>query len=516
MSNLLLDVQHLSKTFPGVKALNDVSFGVGSGEIVALVGQNGSGKSTLVKILAGVYDADPGARITLLREPGGETSSRLHFIHQDLGLIDQLSTIENLDLTRPMGRSAVAPTQVRREQRHAREITAGFGGSFDVLAPISSLSAAERTIVAIARALDGWGHYRHVLVLDEPTASLHGEEVKILLSAVRRVADRGAGVVFISHRLDEVVELADRVLCLRDGHLIASVARGGYDHDDLVALIAGHAVGAGDTRPVPRPPGHPLLRARAIRSATVAGLDLDLEAGEILGVSGVLGSGREELAGVLFGATLGHVGSLHVSGSLVKRLDPRQAIAAGIAYVPGDRRRLGAVMALTARENLTLPRLGPLRGKVTGWLHRSAERAEARRWFRRVDVRPFDPERALELFSGGNQQKIVLAKWLRNEPKVLLLDEPTQGVDVGAKAAIYELIANAARDGAGVLVCSSDAKELAMICDRVLVLQEGRLVAELVGPELTEAVLVRAELGEPAEDPGACVRSTPAKASNNA
>lgn len=516
MADRLLDVQHLSKTFPGVNALDDVSFSVGSGEIVALVGQNGSGKSTLVKILAGVYDADPGSRISLAGAAGSEAASTLHFIHQDLGLIDQLSTVENLSLTRPMGRAAVAPTQLRREQRHAREITAGFGGNFDVRAPVGSLSAAERTIVAIARALDGWDHNRHVLVLDEPTASLHGEEVKILIAAVRRVADRGAGVVFISHRLDEVVELADRVLCLRDGRLIAAVDRGGYDHDDLVALIAGHALVAVAERAVSRQPGRLSLSARAINSKTVAGLDLDLEAGEILGISGVLGSGREELAGVLFGATPGDVGSLLVNGSLVRRLRARQAIAAGMAYVPGDRRRLGAVMTLTARENLTLPRLSPLRRKVTGWLDQRAERTEVRRWFRRVDVRPSDPERSLELFSGGNQQKVVLAKWLRTQPKVLLLDEPTQGVDVGAKAAIYELIEGAARDGAGVLVCSSDAKELAMICDRVLVLRKGSRVAELKGVELTEAALVRAELGETAFDPGALVATTSTEGSDHA
>jgi ABC-type sugar transport system ATPase subunit len=490
MSERLLEIRHLSKTFPGLKALDDVSVAVGSGEIVALVGQNGSGKSTLVKVLAGVHQPDPGAEIVL----GSEGSAGLHFIHQDLGLVGRLSTTENLDLSRSLGRRGLLPSPVRSETRHAEQVVAEFGGSFDVRAPVDSLTAAERTIVAIARALDGWENDRNVLILDEPTASLHGDEVQKLFVAVRRVAERGAGVVFISHRLDEVMELADRVLCLRDGCLIADVARGAYDHDDLVELITGAAL-AEAGQDSERRAGAPVLRATGIRAATIAGLDLALRGGEILGVSGVLGSGREEIAGVLFGAAPGDCESLEVDGRAVGRLDPRRAIAVGVAYVPGDRRRAGAVMKMNARENMTLPRLRPLR-RLFGRLDRRAERAEVDRWIERVAVRPAQSERPLELFSGGNQQKIVLAKWLRNDPRALLMDEPTQGVDVGAKAGIYELIANAAATGAGVLICSSDAKELALICDRVIVMRDGRAVAEMERARLSEAGLVRAGIGK--------------------
>jgi ABC-type sugar transport system ATPase subunit len=486
----LLRVRGLSKTFPGLKALDDVSLDVGSGEIVALVGQNGSGKSTLVKVLAGVHQPDPGAEIEL----GEEGRAGLHFIHQDLGLVETLSTIENLDLSRRLDRGALLPAPVRAETRHAEELIAGFGANFDVRAPVAVLSAAERAIVAIARALDGWEHPRNVLVLDEPTASLHGDEVDKLFVAVRRVAEQGAGVVFISHRLDEVIELADRVVCLRDGKLIADVPRGGYDHDDLVELIAGAALVAAEEA-APRAQGEPVLRARGIFGRTIAGVDVTLHGGEILGISGVLGSGREEIAYTLFGAGRGAVAGLEIGGAAVNRLDPRRAVAAGVAYVPGDRHREGAVMKMTARENMTLPRLAPLR-RLFGRLDQREERKEVGRWIDRVEVRPAEPERALELFSGGNQQKIVLAKWLRNDPKVLLLDEPTQGVDVGAKAGIYELIANAAAAGAGILVSSSDAKELALICDRVLVMHDGRVVAEMRGSELSEAGLVRAGLGQ--------------------
>jgi ribose transport system ATP-binding protein len=244
----------------------------------------------------------------------------------------------------------------------------------------------------------------------------------------------------------------------------------------------------------PRPQGEPVLRAKGIHAPTIAGLDLELHAGEILGVSGVLGSGREEVAATLFGAGDGEVAELEIDGAPLERIDPHRAIAAGVAYVPGDRHREGAVMTMTLRENMTLPRLRPLQ-RMLGRLDQGEERREVGRWIERVAVRPAEPERALELFSGGNQQKVVLAKWLRNEPKALLMDEPTQGVDVGAKAGIFELIANAAQNGAGVLVCSSDAKELALICDRVLVMRGGRAVAEVTRSELTEAGLVKAGLG---------------------
>jgi ribose transport system ATP-binding protein len=501
----LLAVRGLSKTFPGITALDKVDLTVGSGEIVALVGQNGSGKSTLVKLLAGVHRADPGGEVTLAGDEGGGPGSGLHFIHQDLGLVGTLSTIENLGLDRTLGRRALLPSPVREERRRAEALIATFGGDFDVSAPVQTLSAAERAIVAIARALDGWEHDRNVLILDEPTAALHGDEAGKLFVAIRRIAERGAGVVFISHRLDEVMELADRVVALRDGRLIADVRRGEFDHDDLVRLIAG-AIADADPDKVARQFGDPVLTARGIAGTTIRRLDLDLRAGEIVGVSGVIGSGREELAQVLFGAAPGSVDHLEVDGVALATLQPHRGIAAGLGFVPADRRTNGAVMQMSARENLTLPRLRPLTGRVTGRLNRGEERREVARWIDAVDVRPAQPERSLELFSGGNQQKIVLAKWLRNRPKVLLLDEPTQGVDVGAKAGIYDLIARTASDGAAVLVCSSDAEELALLCDRVLVMRNGAAVAELSRADINEAALIRAGLG-PAAD-GAAPETT--------
>jgi ribose transport system ATP-binding protein len=494
MSSPLLDIRRLSMTFPGVRALDEVALSVRDGEIVALVGQNGSGKSTLVKVLAGLHAPDPGSEIALGVGPDGSQVS-LHFIHQDLGLVANLSTIENLDLSRAHRHCSLLPTP-RQERRHAEQLIAAFGASFNVTHPISKLSLAERTIVAIARALDGWNHPANVLVLDEPTVSLHGDEVQKLFFAVREVADRGAGVIFISHRLDEVMELADRVVVLRDGQLIADVKRGGFNHDELVRLIAGEMASAHTGHGHPER-GAPVLRARAIQGATIRTLDLDIHAGEVVGISGVLGSGREEVATILFGNRTGTVKDLQVGGRRLAVRGPRESIAAGMAYVPADRHRHGAVMTMNARENMTLPQLRSLRRRFSR-LDRRGEQAEVHSWLGRVNVRPPESERQLALFSGGNQQKIVLAKWLRNRPTVLLLDEPTQGVDVAAKAGLFDLIAGAASAGAGVLISSSDTKELSLVCDRVLVMRDGELAAEVSKPDLSEARLVSAAL-QPAQ-----------------
>jgi ABC-type sugar transport system ATPase subunit len=489
----LLVVEGLSKTFPGLRALSDVDFGVGSGEIVALVGQNGSGKSTLVKILTGIYDADPGARVTFHGQDGEGAAGSVHVIHQDLGLVPQLNTVENLDLGRRHGLGAALPTRAREEIEHAQELLRQFDATFDVTVQVGRLTPAERTIVAIARALDGWSDPRGLLILDEPTAALHSDEVGRLFAAVRHAAARGAGVVFVSHRLDEVMDLADRVVVLRDGRVVADTPVAELDHTELVRLIVGAALE--QARPRDRcAPGEPVLQVRDLAGGTVDGLGLRIREGEVVGVSGILGSGREHVAALLFGAIPRVRGTVAVGGVTLRADDPRAAMRAGAAYVPADRQADGAVMTMRVRENLTLPDLRRLRRRF-GRLDASAERREAGTWMERIALRPAEPERPLELFSGGNQQKVVLAKWLRNEPRVLLLEEPTQGVDVGAKAAIYELVRDAASHGAAVVMASSDTAELATVCDRVVVMRDGAARIELQGRDLTEERLVIEGLG---------------------
>ena len=498
-SEPLLHVNGLSKGFPGVKALQEVSLDVHPGEVVAVVGHNGSGKSTLVKILAGVYEADPGG-VVEVRGVGGQLLTRqgsregLHFIHQDLGLVDTLSSVENLGLGRASRAGHdLAPVRRSAERRRAQQLIARFGANFDTTIPVMSLSPAERAIVAIARALDGWTRPDNVLVLDEPTTAFHGSEVQVLFEAIRRIADAGAGIVFISHRLDEVLGLADRVVALRDGQVVADQPADQLDHGQMVQLIAGRAVADVKMAQASATPTR-VLTVTGLSGGGIRDLDVTLQAGEIVGVSGILGSGREHLAPLLFGARHRTAGRVDVGGRQVRTDDAAAAIVSGMAFLPADRRRGGAVMDMNVRENLTLPLMGPLR-RGFGRLDGKAERAETHHWVQTVGLRPPNPERPLRLFSGGNQQKVVLAKWLRTRPKVLLLDEPTQGVDVGAKDSIYQLIVAAAREGTGVLVCSSDTKELVTLCDRVMVLEGGRVVTELARESLTEARLVREELG---------------------
>ncbi|MHA7167630.1 sugar ABC transporter ATP-binding protein [Arthrobacter bambusae] len=491
---VILTVDRISKSFPGVRALDEVSLQVRCGEIVALLGQNGSGKSTLVKILAGVYMAESGSVVVtgadgVRREP----YDSLHFIHQDLGLIDTLSAVENLALGRHLGSRGLAPLGRRSERHTAEELISRFGSHLDVRRPVAELSPAQRTLVAIARAMSGWTGSNNVLVLDEPTASLNGEEVGILFAAIRQVADAGAGVVFISHRLEEVTELADRVVVLRDGKLVADQSAVGLDADSLAVLITGREATAGAvTAAASASSGPPILTVRGLAGVRVEGFDLDLAPGEIVGVAGSIGSGREQLAALIYGAHRRQAGDVAVNGRNV-RPGPRASRRAGLALVPADRRAHGGVMTLSAIENLVLPDLWAFAHCFQ--LSRRRQEAEFRTWAKRVGLQPPDPERALGLFSGGNQQKVVIARWLRIEPSVLLVEEPTQGVDVGASEAIRQLVIDAAAQGVAVLVTSSDNADLIRMCDRVLVLRDGVAAAELHGSDINEHRLTRECLG---------------------
>ena len=481
----LLTIESLSKTFPGVLALDDVNLTLDVGEIVGLVGHNGSGKSTLVKVLAGIHRPDPGSHIDL--------NGSIHFIHQDLGLVPLLNTIENLALGRREGIRAFAPTR-RAERAEATRLIARFGGLFDVTLPISEISPAECTIVAIARATALWSDDRNVLVLDEPTATLHGEEAERLRKVVRQLAANGTGIIYISHHLGEIVELADRAVVLRDGKVILNAPRGEYDHERLVAAISGRAsIESAPVRPI-RTESAVKLRVCELGAEGIDKLDLEVRAGEIVGLSGLIGSGMEHALGAIFGSRPCISGSVEVAGQFVPRMSPHQAIRAGLAFLPGDRRKHGAVLGMSAGENLTLASLSSICNKA-GAIDTAREKAIVEHDMSAVSARPLDPNRNFALFSGGNQQKILLAKWLRTDPSVLLFDEPTQGVDVGAKSGIYQLIRKAAADGAAVLIASTDEKELATVCDRVLIMNDGALLTELTGAEVSEARIIRACLG---------------------
>lgn len=495
----VLDVVALSKTYPGQVALDAAELRVMPGEVHALVGQNGSGKSTLIKLLAGYVKADHGGHALF----GGElvdlwaldrdVRRRIRIVHQDLGLVPSLSTVENLGLGRGYHTDAIGRIRWRSEVRRAQDLLLAFGLAPDVRQPVATLSAAERAAVAIMRALQDWDvDQPGLLVLDEPTASLNRGEVDALFREVRRVADQGAGVLFVSHMLDEVLELADRVTVLRDGKVVAAGEPAtSLDERRLVELIVGRPVA--DLYPnAIQVAGRPVLEVENVFGTSLRAVTLKVHEGEVLGVAGLVGSGREEVAGAIFGATPRFAGKVLVDKRKVFAT-PRDSIRAGLAYVPADRKAVGLDMQERLHEHIVLPRLGPLQGKVR--LRQRAARREAALWAMQLDVQPPLIDRRMEKFSGGNQQKAVLARWLRTEPKVLLLDEPTQGVDVGAKAAIYRKIRDAANDGMAVLVASSDAEELVHVCDRVLVFRAGGVAIELRANTLTVERLIAETLG---------------------
>ncbi|MCW2991770.1 MAG: Monosaccharide-transporting ATPase [Solirubrobacterales bacterium] len=476
-----LEVTALSKTFEGQRALREVDFDVRPGEVHALVGQNGSGKSTLIKILAGFEVPDEGASARIgdtelrLGDAAAAAEARLCFVHQDLGLIDTMSVAENIALATGYTTRRGGRIDWRRERQRARDALDVLSSTLEPDAIVGDLAPVQRAAVAIARALSLAEDGGSFIVLDEPTASLPRTEAERLFEIVRGLAGRGMGVVLVSHHLDEVLGVADRVTVLRDGARVASVAASELDREKLATLIVGREVAAhvpADREAAPAA----TLAVQDLHGDALAGVSFQVSPGEILGLAGIIGSGREEIAPMLFGYRALE-GSVRVADRDVPPSDPQAAIAAGLALVPADRARDGLILDMTVGENLTLGDLRPFwRG---GRLRHREEREDVLGWLDQLDVQPRRPEALVHTLSGGNQQKVLLAKWLRLKPEVLVLDEPTQGVDVGAKVEIYAAVEAAAATGVAVLVSSSDPEELALLCDRVLVLRRGTVAAEL-------------------------------------
>jgi ribose transport system ATP-binding protein len=494
----LLTVRALTKHFGATLALDRVDLDVRAGEVHALVGHNGSGKSTLIKILAGFHEPQGRARVTVRGTPlrfgsaAASLGAGLRFVHQDLGLVNTLSTVENLALGVGFETGRLGRIDWGAARRRARQTMRELGYDFDVTRPVGELAAAERTGIAIARALTRTED-ACLLVVDEPTAMLPRHEVDVLFEAIRRITRRGVGVIYVSHRLDEVFSIADRVTVLRDGRRVGTYALQDLDEHRLVELMMGGA---------PREPqradrvdlrGDRLLAVRELAGAVLRDVSFEIHGGEVVGVAGLTGSGREEVLPLLFGARKRRGGAVEVGGDALPAGSPSAAIAAGVALVPGDRHGLGSVISLLVRENFVLADARRHAGRF--WhLRRGAERAEARRWTTSLDIRPPDPDAPFASLSGGNQQKVVLGKWLRMQPRVLLLDEPTQGVDVGAKAIILDLAREAASAGAAVVIASSDDAELCDCCDRVLVIRDGRIAGALGGDEINSHAVARLQL----------------------
>lgn len=502
----ILRVGGVSKTFGATRALRDVNLSFPAGSVTALLGENGSGKSTLVKILAGLLQPDDegasvevaGRRLPSPLTPESSRQAGFAFVHQDLGLVDELTVADNVALSYGFLAAATAPVRRRAERQRTGRLLGRFGVDADPDWLVADLSPSQKTMLAVARAFGAADEsFTRVVVLDEPTAALTAESVERVLEAIRQARRDGTAVILVSHRLEEVRQIADRTAVLRDGEVVAEQSLEGLSAERLIELMLGHRLARATeatqarTPANERPAAQAVLSARGLSGPRLRDVDLELYPGEVLGVAGLQGCGRSELARVVAGVQrplAGEVtiGTWHTNGFR----GPHEAIAAGIVCVPQDRRAAGVILDLSLRENLTLGDLAPVRRGLS--LSRTKERDEARRLIEQFDIRPGDPELALRHFSGGNQQKTAIARTLRLDPQVLVLDEPTQGIDIGARDEIGRLVRDLCSRGVAVLLASSDGDELIELADRVLVLDRGAVSTTLGRGELTRERLALA------------------------
>ncbi|WP_328702214.1 sugar ABC transporter ATP-binding protein [Belnapia arida] len=507
---MLLELEGIGKSYPGVRALDDVSLHLAAGEVLGLVGENGAGKSTLMKVLGGVVRPDAG-RIRLhgrdfpqlsVAEAGAQG---IAFVHQELSVFDNLDVAANV----LMGREPVWGGPLRLVDRRAARaavapLLARLGADFGPEAPVATLSIAQRQMVEIARALS---MQARIIILDEPTSSLTLSETDRLLATIAALREAGTGIIYISHRLGEITTCADRVTCLRDGRVVGHLARGEINHATMTRLMIGRDLKSLYTPPaaVPREGGGLRIEGLVTEAFPDRSIDLALRPGEILGLAGLVGAGRTSLARALFGVEPALAGRISLGGEELRIGSPREAIAQGIYLVPEDRKRSGLVLDMSIAENVSLPDLdGHARaGLVSGGSE--ARAAEAQRQSLRIRA-PGVAVRAGTL-SGGNQQKVVLGKWLAMRPRALIFDEPTRGVDVGAKGEIYALMRGLADRGVAVLMISSDMEEVIGVSDRVAVMHEGRIAGTLARHEVNEPNILRLATGQRPEQHMATVEA---------
>ena len=502
----MIQLSHIGKTFPGVRALHDVSLSITKGEVLGLVGENGAGKSTLIKILGGVYSQYTGEVIVdgkpqAFRSTRDARDAGIATVHQELALVPHMTVAENLMLGREPTRFGMVDST--RAEAMARDLLADVLGAdhgIDLASPVSHLGVGVQQILEIARAL---GDKARVIILDEPTAALTDGEIERLFALVRARRAAGASFIYISHRLDEITALCDRVAVMRDGELV-DVLPGTAPTNDIVARMTGKELGDVHARGMARKVSAPVLEVTGLAVAhpqlsdrrVVDGISLTVHAGEVVALAGAMGAGRTATLSALFGVARSAVtGRIRVDGKDIVMRSPIDAIAAGLAYVPEDRKAAGLVLDLTIADNLAMAAVAAKRMSRLGLVDAArAERAALSR-FRDLAIKAPGLGSEVATLSGGNQQKVVIGKWLELAPRVLLLDEPTRGVDVGAKVEIYRLIEALVAKGHAVLLASSDLPEITRLADRVLVLREGRLAGALEGDAITQLAIMQLAMG---------------------
>lgn len=484
----LLEMQGIEKSFPGVHALSGVDLVLQKGEVLALLGENGAGKSTLIKILAGAHRADRGMmRISgepvTLASPAAAISAGVGVIYQEFNLVPGLSSWENIFLGREEGSLFVRRTA---ERKRASEIFEQIGARIPIDAPCGQLSIAQQQMVEIAKALS---QEVRIMVMDEPSAALTPQEVDKLFAVINRLRDRGIGIIYISHRLDEIARIADRVMVLRDGKYVADRLISDVTRSTMIEWMVGRTideefpkrpVSIGDTR---------LQLKKLRREPSVRDVTLEIARGEILGVTGLVGAGRTELARLVFGADPMEGGEVWLDGRRLKLHSPGDAIRAGICLLTEDRKHQGLVLGLSASANFALPNLAML--STLGWVRHRQERDRFRHYVDTLKIRLSSPDQLAGNLSGGNQQKVVLSKWLEQNSEVIIFDEPTRGVDVGGKYEIYTLMNELARQGKAIMMISSELPEVLGMSDRIIVMHEGRITGTVdnVGDATQETLM---------------------------
>ena len=482
----LVRLEHVSKRFGGVQALDDVGFDIRAGEVLCLAGENGCGKSTLIKIIGGVHAPEPGASMRVggrevdAMDPARARALGIQVIWQDLALFPEMSVAENVAFESVLG-ARPRLVSYRRMRRVARDALERLGVRIDPDAPVRTLSIAQRQLVAIARALVADAR---LVFMDEPTASLSRGETDALLGIVRRLSAEGIAVTFVSHRLAEVLEVCERVTVLRDGRPVGTFPTRGMTQTRLTELMTGSTFDRAPRAPAAHD-GAPVLRVRGLsRAGEYAGVELEIRSGEIVALAGRLGAGRTELALTLFGMTRPDAGTIELDGRPLVMSSNRDAIDAGIAYVSEDRLALGLVLPQPIGDNVVIPVLE----RLVGALGLRSPRRQARLvddWVSRLKVKIGHADDPVATLSGGNQQRIVLAKWLATEPRLLILDSPTVGVDVGARAGIFDIVRELAAAGMAILLISDEVSEVHVNSDRVLHVRDGRVLESFVPAETT-------------------------------
>jgi ABC-type sugar transport system ATPase subunit len=492
--------QNVSKGFSGVTVLKDVSLAFRPGEVHTLMGENGAGKSTLLKILSGIYRADSGqfsmdGGSVTLGSPRSALEQGVYLVPQEPSLLPHLSVAENLYLgSSPRRGRGLRWLDWGGMYRGAKEILPLVGLSVDVSSPVGRLTIAQQQLLECARALV---RKSRVIFFDEPTSPLTSHEVETLFQVIGQLRDQGYVLGFISHRMDEVLEISDRVSVLRDGHLVDSVERANAVTADLVNKMVGRSLELGRRRETTHATDHTVLEVSGLSSPTFSDVSFHVNRGEVLGFAGLVGSGRTEIAEAMVNLRPHTAGSASVEGTDLSSMSLRQVIDAGLVYLPEDRAKNGAFLDMPVTQNVSASMINRLRSAALGLLDIRREQRETSEMASRLKVRAASLDLPIRALSGGNQQRCLFGKWLLTSPKAAVFDEPTRGVDAGAKEELYEVINELAADGLAIVVISSELEELVRLCDRVLAVYEGRIVGELSGDDISMANIGRLILGSP-------------------